>query len=179
MFLIKQIPEIVTDRLILEPIEIRHAEALCELFSDPDLHQFVPQDPPFLEKQKERCERWEKRRSPDGKELWLNWAARDQITQKIIAHFQAGLKEDGVASIGYLVARAFQKQGLAAEGLIAIFKYLKDDLGAHEVRAWSDTRNIASHRLAEKVGMVRVDFIKDADFFKGAPSDEFVFAKTL
>ena len=33
--------------------------------------------------------------------------------------------------------------------------------------------------LSKKPGMVQVELIKDADFFKGAASDEFVFSKVL
>jgi hypothetical protein len=37
----------------------------------------------------------------------------------------------------------------------------------------------AKANLAKKLGMVQVEFIKDADFFKGATSDEFVFSKVF
>ena len=172
-------PSLETSRLTLEPILESHGEELWELFRDPELHHFVPFEPLSLEKQKERCARWAKRRSPDGTELWLNWVGRDKQSQKVAAHFQAGVKADGTASIGYLVSRDFQRKGIATEGLIAVFKYLREGLAVKEVRAWSDTRNHASHRLAEKLGLVQVQVIKDADFFKGASSDEFVFSKRL
>lgn len=170
---------IVTSRLVVEPITEAHAEAMWQLFADPELHRFVPYEPLTLEKQRERCARWEMRRSPDGQELWLNWAGRDKTTNEIMAHFQAGVKADAPASVGYLVARAFQRRGFAFEGLDAVFAYLRDALGVHEVKAWTDTRNTASHRLAQKLGMMNVETIKDADFFKGATSDEFVFARSL
>ena len=47
------------------------------------------------------------------------------------------------------------------------------------MKAWSDTRNEASHALAKKLGMSQIDCIKNAAFFKGKSSDEFVFSKTL
>src|SRR4051812_24317537 len=106
-----------TSRLTLEPITEGHAEELWELFRDPELHHFVPFEVPTLEQQRERCVRWARRKSPDGNEIWLNWAGRDNATGRVMAHFQSGIKEPGVASIGYLVAREFQRCGLAAEGL--------------------------------------------------------------
>jgi len=170
-----------TPRLTLEPITEQHAEELCELFRDPDLHHFVPFEPGTLEQQRERCARWAKRKSPDGSEVWLNWAGRDKATGKLAAHFQAGIKatNNGMASIGYVVAGQFQRQGIATEGLEAVFAFLREDFSVREVRAWSDTRNTASHQLAKKLGMVQIGLIKDADFFKGATSDEFVFSKVL
>lgn len=172
-------PELRTTRLLLEPITENHVAELCELFSDPELHHFVPFEPPTLEQQKERCARWAKRRSPDGTELWLNWAARDKDSACIAAHIQAGVKEDRVASIGYVVGRAFQRKGIATECMESVFKYLREVLGVREIKAWSDTRNEASHRLAKKLGMVQVELVKDADFFKGSKSDEFVFSKAF
>ncbi len=166
-----------TSRLHLEPITETHAEALWELFRDSELHHFVPFEPLSLEKQRERCAKWAKRRSPDETELWLNWAAREKATGRIMAHFQAGVTRDGIASIGYVVARHSQGSGFATEGMQAVIAYLRDTLGVREVKAWSDTRNEASHRLAKKLGMIQVDLIKDADFFKGASSDEYVFSR--
>lgn len=171
--------QLVTSRFTLEPITESHAKELCEFFSDPELHRFVPFEAPTIEQQTERCLRWAKRLSPDGTELWLNWAARDKETGSIAAHIQAGMKADRVASIGYVVSRAFQRKGCATECLESVFKYLRESLDALEVKAWSDTRNEASHRLAQKLGMIQVELIKDADFFKGSSSDEFVFSKVF
>jgi ribosomal-protein-alanine N-acetyltransferase len=173
----EQLP-LSTDRMRLEPIEPSHADELCELFSDPELHQFVPFEPISVEKMRERCLRWSRRRSPDGSELWLNWLARDRSGQAV-AHFQAGVKTDGVASIGYLVGKNHQNQGLASEGLKAVFEYLRNQLAVVEVKAWSDTRNVASHRVAKKLGMSQIELVKDADFFKGTSSDEYVFSRRL
>lgn len=172
-------PVLSTSRLVLEPITEKHAKELVEFFSDNELHHFVPFEPPTLEQQTKRCIQWAKRRSPDGTEIWLNWAARDNQSGKIAAHIQAGVKEDGIASIGYVVGRKFQRIGIATECLEALFKYLRDSLCVHEVRVWSDTRNEASHRLAKKMGMIQIELIKNADSFKGSSSDEYVFSKEL
>ncbi len=172
-------PFLESMRMTLEPIDENHAVELCELFSDPLLHTFVPFEPLSLEQQQLRCARWALRKSPDGKELWLNWAGRDRVTKTVMAHFQVGAKDDGTASIGYLVSRGFQNQGFAYEGLQAVLAYLQIKIGIREVKAWSDTRNLASHKLAKKLGMSQVEFIMDADFFKGATSDEFVFSKVF
>jgi RimJ/RimL family protein N-acetyltransferase len=60
-----------------------------------------------------------------------------------------------------------------------VFAYLRDIHSIKLVKAWSDMRNKASHRLAERMGMKVVETIKNADFFKGSTSDEFVFAREL
>ncbi len=169
--------ELYSPRLLLEPIVENHAAELWELFSDDNLHTFTPYIQLTMEEQRKTCSRWATRRSPDGKELWLNWLARDISTRLSVGHFQAGLTEDGAGSIGYVVARNFQDKGYATEALKTIFEYLQNSLMAKEVKAWSDTRNLASHRVANKLGMVQTELIKNADFFRGSSSDEFVFSK--
>jgi RimJ/RimL family protein N-acetyltransferase len=82
-----------TDRLFLEPICEAHAAELCELFSDRELHHFVPFEPPTLEEQQKRCARWAIGHSPDGSEIYLNWAAREKQSRKVVGHFQGGIKK--------------------------------------------------------------------------------------
>lgn len=167
-------PSLKTARLILESIDESHATELWNLFSDTELHTFVPMEPPTLEQQVEKCARWAKRRSTDGTELWLG---RNIQTKMPVGHFQAGLKGDGIASIGYVVARRYQNLGMATEALKIIFNYLQKTLAVCEIKAWSDTRNLASHHLAKKMGMTQIEVIKNVDFFKGAASDEYVFSR--
>jgi ribosomal-protein-alanine N-acetyltransferase len=167
---------IQTPRLILEPVQETHASELCLLFSDAKLHEYVPSEIPTLQQQLERCRRWAKRISPDGKEIWLNWAAREISNQSVVGHFQAGIKEKNVASIGYTVNRNSQGKGFATEAMSSIIQFLRKNLAVQEVKAWSDTRNVASHCLAKKLGMTQIELIKNADFFKGQNSDEFVFS---
>ena len=167
--------EIETKRLILEPIVESHAIELVELLAHPDLHTFVPSDPPVLEKLKDQYRYWERRISPKGDELWLNWAAKSKESGRIIGHFQAGMTVFREASIAYTVGKSFQRRGFAYESLSAILSFLFEKLGAKSVKAWIDTRNEASVCLVKKLGMVQVELIKNADHFKGADSDEFVF----
>ena len=166
-------------RLRLEPVTEDHAQELWELFQDPELHQFVSFEAPTLERQRERCLRWSKRRSPDGSEIWLNWAARTKSTAKIVGHFQVGLKCDGVATVGYVVARSHQNQGLATKALQLIFEYMASQFDIRELVASTDTRNEASQKLCRKLGMIQVQLIKNADVIQGVPSDDFIFSKRL
>ena len=172
-------PELSSDRLQLEPITIRQASAVHELLSDPELYHFVPYQALSLEQQTERCRKWERRLSPAQDEVWLNWLAKLKDDQGAVTHFQVGIKHDGTVSIGYTVAKKYQRQGFAFEGLRLVLNFLKTNFQIIEVKAWSDTRNFASHQLLIKLGFEQIDLIKDADFFRGASSDEFVFSKIL
>ncbi len=174
-----RLSKIETKRLMLEPVTEGHAQEFFDLFSDSSLHTFVPFEVPTIEQQTERCRRWACGASSDGSEIWINWASRDKTSGKMMGHFQAGLTQDQPASIGYVVAKNFQGQGYATEALRAICDFLKTQRNVKTVKAWSDTKNLASHRVAKNLGMEVVDTIKNADFFKGQSSDEFVFSKEL
>ena len=60
-----------------------------------------------------------------------------------------------------------------------VLAHLKSEVGVREVRALLDTRNEPSWRLLERLGFRRARMIKDADHFKGAPSDEYEYVREL
>ncbi len=96
-----------------------------------------------------------------------------------MGHFQAGVKEGLDSNLGYTVGRKFQRQGFGSEGLRGILSFLGSELGIKSVKAWIDTRNNPSITMVEKLGMVRIGFIKSADNFKGTDSDEFIYQFTF
>ena len=172
-------PFIATQRLLLEPLSAGHAERLVAPLSEPALYAFLPADPPVsVEALHERYGRLEARRSPDGKELWLNWAAR-QESGTYVGLVEATVRADASTQIAYFVFRPFQRQGFAAEAVEAVLTHLKNDIGIEMVRALLDTRNEASWRLLERLGFKRQRTIKDADHFKGAASDEYEYVRDL
>ncbi len=171
-------PYLATERLILEPLTLGHAEPLFGPLSDPLLYEFLPSDPPIsADALRERYQRLETRRSPDGKELWLNWTGR-RHNGAFVGMVEATVHEDATAHVAYFVFTAFQRQGFAGESVSAVLAHLKA-IGVHEARALLDTRNEASWRLMERFGFHRVRLIKNADHFKGAPSDEYEYARAL
>ncbi|MBP9708764.1 MAG: GNAT family N-acetyltransferase [Oligoflexales bacterium] len=105
-----------TERLLLEPICENHAEDMAALLADPDLHTFVPSNPPTLEKLNSQYKYWESRISPQEDELWLNWVGRLKANGKIVGHFQAGVKTSLEANIAYTIGKDFQRQGFATRG---------------------------------------------------------------
>ncbi len=66
-----------TDRLDLLPINRAHAHSMFKVLSNPALYEFVSGSPPVDVAALARLyEVWENRTSPDGSELWFNWALR-------------------------------------------------------------------------------------------------------
>ena len=163
-----------TPRLILEPILPAHAPMLNESLQDEVLYRFVPQDPPpSLEALTDRYDFLSARRSPDGREAWLNWAVREKHSGDYVGTLEATVEEDPLAFIAYMVFVPYQRRGFAAEACRRLLEHLLDDYRVGVVVAEIDTRNSASIALVESLGFEQVGFQRDADHFKGSTSDEY------
>src|SRR5215210_7798265 len=163
-----------TPRLLLEPLRPDHASVLYEHLQDERLYRFIPQDAPAsAQVLTNRYVVLSSRRSPDGREAWLNWAVRVRRSGDYAGTLEATVQEDMLAFVAYTVFVPYQRQGLAAEACGRLLEHLFDDYRVGVVTAEIDTRNVASMGLVKSLGFRRVAFQKDADHFKGSSSDEY------
>jgi ribosomal-protein-alanine N-acetyltransferase len=166
---------LVTGRLLLEPLTAAHATALFPIVRDPALYEFVPAEPPPHEADLRQRLAWLARRSsPDGKQIWLNWAQRLRLAPEptYVGTVQATVCGDATALLAYELGTAFRGHGYATESCARVIELLFDGYSVTRVLADVDTRNRASIRLLERLGFTRGRFTPRADFFKGLPSDE-------
>lgn len=77
-----------------------------------------------------------------------------------------------------MLAPQFWKQGYAHEACNYIISILWRDYNINEIIAEVDTRNLASFRLLERLGFIHIETRKNADFFKGVSSDEYIYRLT-
>lgn len=163
-----------SQRLVLEPLEARHAPLLYESLLDERIYRFIPQDPPVSEQALlERYRRLEARQSPDGQEVWLNWAMRLDSAGTYIGTLEATVYPEQTAYIAYTVFPPYQGNGYATEGVRLMLDHLDQSYQIPVIAALIDTRNSRSISPVERLGFGRVATERDADFFKGAPSDEY------
>ena len=172
-------PFIETTRLILEPVRSEHAAEMVSVLADHELYTYLPHEPPTQTYLEDLYERWSHGLSRDGTEFILNWMARLRSTGALVGHFQSSIPPSGIAPLGYTVGLKFQRQGFALEALQAVIAFLGSSQRVSVVKAWIDTRNDASFKLVEKLGMTLESRLEAADEFKGSKSDEFVYALAL
>jgi RimJ/RimL family protein N-acetyltransferase len=145
-----------TERLDLLPIQRDHAPLLYHVLSDPALHEFTGGSPPAdVDALARQYEYWERRRSPDGAELWFNWALRLRTQEELIGHLQVGIREDR-ASMAWVVGSRWQGRGYATEAARAVLGWIHH-LGVRDVRASIHPEHAASIRIAERLGLRRTD----------------------
>jgi [ribosomal protein S5]-alanine N-acetyltransferase len=149
---------IVTPRLVLEPRVAAHADALYPLLADPRQREFHDDDPVSLEALRERFRKGESRRSPEGREQWLNWVLvlRDGDANAI-GFVQATVQEDHRAWVAYQLATSLWGRGLATEAVRAMIDHLIAHHAVMQCMATVDQRNERSWRLLERLGFVRAD----------------------
>lgn len=165
---------LATARLLLEPLAPAHADALYPALCDTRLYTFIPQDPPSSgQSLRARYTRLAARRSPDGTEVWLNWALRRRETGDYAGTIEVTVYVDRTAALAYMIFPPLWRQGYAREGCARVLDYLFAQYEVTRVAAEIDTRNVASIRLVESLGFERTALTPNADVFKGAPSDEY------
>jgi [ribosomal protein S5]-alanine N-acetyltransferase len=153
-----------TPRLVLEPRVAAHADALYPLLADPRQREFHDDDPVSLEALRERFRKGESRRSPDGRQQWLNWAlVLRGGDANAIGFVQATVREDHRAWVAYAVATALWGQGLATEAVRAMIEHLISHHDVTQCMATVDQRNQRSWRLLERLGFVRADAAQTAE----------------
>jgi RimJ/RimL family protein N-acetyltransferase len=80
------------------------------------------------------------------------------------------------AEIGFTFAREYQGQGLAMEGAARVLEYAFKGLALHRVIAITDSENLKSVALLEKLGMRREGHFIQNIWFKGKWGDEYSYA---
>jgi RimJ/RimL family protein N-acetyltransferase len=143
-----------TKRLILRRQIISDLDDLWALYCDPEITKYIPDAPRSHEEAKEELN-WHMNGHPQYPELGL-WATIYKETGKFIG--RCGLlpwtiEGQREVEVAYTIAREFWGQGLGTEAARGILKYGFEKLNLRRLICLIDPDNIASQRVAEKVGM--------------------------
>ncbi|WKZ39347.1 MAG: GNAT family N-acetyltransferase [Anaerolineales bacterium] len=154
-----------TNRLLLRHLIMDDLNELFALYSDPEIRKYFPEGVLNYEETKEELE-WHMNGHPRRPELGL-WATIHKETGKFIG--RCGLLPwtlDGQdeVEIAYLLDKAYWKQGLATEAAQDILQYGFEQLNLSRLICMIDPENIASQRVAERIGMT---FERKVDGYEG------------
>ncbi len=156
-----------SDRLILEPLRLEHADELAPVLNDPELHRFIGGDPPTPTELRARFERQLTGHSPDERDRWLNWVVRERATARALGTVQAtvrsGRHANGpVAELAWVIGTAHQGNGFAKEAAAAMARWLQHQ-GIHTLRAHIHPDHGASIRVAQAIGLEPTGTIVDGE----------------
>lgn len=140
-----------TERLLLRPLRPEDLDSVWEYAGDRDSIKYMiyfPHDTPeetrqFLESVQRE---WEKE-MPQFYEFAVLLGAR------IIGEVSLWREEGDWAEIGWILNDRYRGCGYTVEAAKALAKFAADSLGVKRLTALCDTRNAASVRVMEKLGM--------------------------
>ncbi|WP_239164830.1 GNAT family N-acetyltransferase [Actinoplanes palleronii] len=164
-----------TERLILRRFRASDAVALAEYRSDPGVARYQSWDAPFPLNKADLAVRNFAESSPD-KPGWFQYAIELTAERVLVGDVAVRLHDNGrQAEIGFTLATAYQKRGLATEAVSAVLDRLFRLQGLHRVMGECDARNVASAALMERLGFTREGLLRQQTFIKGEWTDDLIF----
>ena len=167
-----------TARLTLEVLTPAHAPLLLDGLADASLYAWLDSEPPDLARLTQRFDAICRRPAPRG-ELWLNWALRQRSDQRYVGLAEASVFSNREVNLAYFVFTPDQGRGYAVEACTAVIAHVARDYGAGPFRIDVDTRNVASQRVAEKLGFERAAEPVLAGTLRGEPQWDYCYTRTV
>lgn len=168
---LRDLPIIETERLILRRMRLDDAEDLFAYGSDPqvtrtttwDTHLSVDDSRAFLTLMEEQYERGEN----------ATWGIEHRADGKFIGTvgFVAITDSGYVGEIGYALARPYWGQGITTEAARAVIRFGFDYLGLHRIQATCRADNVGSYRVMEKAGLRFEGIMRGRRYVKGRFDD--------
>jgi [ribosomal protein S5]-alanine N-acetyltransferase len=173
---LRDLPIIETERLILRRMRLDDAEDLFAYGSDPEVtrtttwptHLSIDDSRTFLTWVLEQYERGEH----------AGWGIEHRADGKFIGTVGYVMFSDAgyVGEIGYALARPYWGQGLTTEAAKAVIRFGFDYLGLHRIQATCHADNVGSYRVMEKAGMRFEGILRGSRYVKGRFDDVRMYA---
>jgi RimJ/RimL family protein N-acetyltransferase len=135
--------------LVLRPWTVDDVPAIVEGCNDSEIARWIPTIPhPYTEEDARAFLR--------GEATPAHEAMAVELGARVVGGIGIGLSSSGYrASIGYWIAASARGQGICTRALRLLTRYAFEDLQLPSVQLVTDPDNIASQRVAEKVGFRR------------------------
>lgn len=156
---------LLTQRLVLEPLAVEHADEMAAVLADPRLHEFTggsPDDVPGLRARYARLVAG----SGDPAVSWWNWVIRVRAEDRLAGTVQAtvawGAAEGTVAEVAWVVGTPWQGRGIATEAAVALVTWLAA-LPVDRVIAHVHPAHLASRSVAAAAGLTPTSAVVDGE----------------
>jgi ribosomal-protein-alanine N-acetyltransferase len=142
-----------TERLVLRHLSFDDLDALAAIQADPEVMRYFPSGPRSREgalRELERCIAFQEQHG------FSLWAAIDKANDRLIGRcglMRQLLQGREEVEIAYLIDRECWGRGLATEAALAIRDHGFAELGKDRLVSIIHRDNLASRRVAEKVGL--------------------------
>lgn len=168
-------PTLRTVRLVLRPFAESDTDAIFALHSSPHVLRYWD-SPPWTERRQAqhfiaRCQQIQQEGS--GARLAIERAVDSVfIGWCCLVKWNPAYRS---ATMGYCLDDTAWNQGFATEAAGALVQWAFDTLDLNRVQAETDTRNMASSRVLEKLGFVHEGTLREDCIVEGEVSDSWVY----
>jgi [ribosomal protein S5]-alanine N-acetyltransferase len=169
-------PVLETERLILRRIDVKDANEVFALRSNPENMKYIPR--PLAKTIHDAVSHIELIDSKIINNEGINWAITLKGKPKfigIIGHFSIN-KENFRSEIGYMLLPEFHRQGIIPEAIDKIIDYGFDVLSLHSIEAVIDPDNYGSERVLQKSGFVKEAHILENGYYDGRFLDTVIYS---
>jgi ribosomal-protein-alanine N-acetyltransferase len=152
------VPPLVTNRLVLRPLELDDAPALLPALSDPGNMQYWSSGPVETVDDVRQYLRWNV--EGEGVQSWAitrTGAQDDALGWVVLMDRRAG-----TAEIGYMSRPDAQGSGLVREAVKRVCRYAFEERGLRRLYADTDPDNTGSIRLLEAIGFQQEGRLREA-----------------
>lgn len=167
---------IETKRLYFRELEMTDFKAASTILQDIDVmyaweHAFSDQE--VLKWITENIKRYRN----EGYSYWAVIEKSSEQLVGLIGIIEEMVETEKVVGIGYILKKSRWHMGYAYEGTLACLNYAQNTLPIPEITAQIRPDNLASRKLAEKLGMsIKKEFTK---FYKGKKMKHLLYSKTV
>ncbi|MBD2243259.1 GNAT family N-acetyltransferase [Nostoc sp. FACHB-888] len=165
--------KLYSQRLCLEPLKPDHAELLFDGLQSASIYKYIEDIPPqSVQSLRERYMMLARRQSPDGTEVWLNWAVWSVTEKCYVGYVQATITINKSAILGYVFFPNFWGKGYAREAVKCMINYLIERYQNLKFFADVDVDNHRSIALLYNLGFVKTNFFKNVESNQYELNDE-------
>ncbi|WP_169947788.1 GNAT family N-acetyltransferase [Microbispora sp. H11081] len=150
-------------RLTLRPLTAQDADEMAEVLAGEELYAFIGGAAPTLPELRARYAAFEARRSPDGRQEWLNWIVRRTGDGRAVGYVQATVVDEGRrAEVAWVVGTAWQGRGYATRAAGALAGWLRGR-GVTRIEAHIHPDHQASMTVAGRIGLLPTGHVEDGE----------------
>jgi ribosomal-protein-alanine N-acetyltransferase len=173
-----EFPEFETERLVLRRMTLADAEFYLRHFSAPDIVELTAFDAPeTLEKAKQELLEFCIKPFEENKGIRWGIVLKGETELAGTIGYHQWIKMGGYhARVGYDLAAAYRRRGIMTEALETVLRYGFETMRLNKVEACTDTRNVASMQLLQKLRFHQDGVLRENTYFHGRFIDEAVFS---
>ena len=166
---------LITERLALRRYTYDDIPDVLAFASQPSVAKVLPERIPATEEGVRKYINQQNSYQPFEKDKVFELAVERQEDGRVIGLLGLICRDPGQGEIGWALGVEYRGQGYATEAARALMDYGFNALGLHRIHADTNSDNLASWRIMERLGMRREAVLRDSVYEDGQWLDRVIY----